>query len=245
MKAVVIDHYGPPKELHEADIPIPEPNRDEVLIQNKATSINPIDWKARQGLLKSKFSWQFPIVLGWDIAGVIVKLGSQVQNFKVGDKVFARPDIYSDGKRGTYAQYAAVKANKLALKPSKLSFEEAAGIPLAGLTAWQVIVDRLQVQSGDRLLVQAGAGGVGMFAIQIAKYFGAYVSTTASLSSSKMLKKLGANQVIDYHKTKITDILHDYDDVFDTINQIKLGLEILKPTGKLVTIAGQPTKASS
>ncbi len=243
MKAIVIDRYGSPDELHEAEIPVPKPAQDEILIKTKATSINPIDWKTRRGYLQEKFPWKFPIVLGWDISGVITKVGSAVQDFKVGDEVFARPDMYPDGTRGTYAEYAAVKADKLALKPDKLSFEEAAAVPLAGLTAWQVIVDQLKVTSGDKVLIQAGAGGVGMFAIQIAKHLGAYVATTASRQSTQALKDLGADEVIDYHENKITDILHDYDAVFDTIDQITEGLAVLKPTGKLVTIAGAPTKA--
>ncbi len=242
MKAIVIDRYGGPEELHEKDIPVPQIATDEVLIETKATSINPIDWKTRRGYLKESFPWDFPVVLGWDIAGIITEVGADVHEFKVGDEVFARPDMYSDGKRGTYAEYAAVKADKLVLKPQRLSFEQAAAIPLAGLTAWQVIVDRLKVKAGDKILVQAGAGGVGMFAIQIAKHFGAYVATTASAVNEKLLRQLGADEVIDYHQTQITDVLHDYDAVFDTIDQIPAGLEILKSDGQLVTIAGNPTE---
>lgn len=242
MKAIVIDNYGSPEELHETELPVPKPAKDEVLIETKATSVNPIDWKTRRGYLREKFPWDFPVVLGWDIAGIITQVGSAVTEFHVGDEVFARPDIYSDGKRGTYAEYAAVKADKLALKPQNITFDEAAAIPLAGLTAWQVLVDRLQIKSGDKFLIQAGAGGVGMFAIQIAKHFGAYVATTASEQNEQILQELGANEVIDYHKNKITDVLSDYDAVFDTIGQISEGLEVLKPTGQLVTIAGDPTK---
>lgn len=243
MKAIVIDQYGPLTNLHEAQLPVPEISADEVLVQVKATSVNPIDWKAREGLMQGMYSWQFPVVLGWDVAGTIVKVGASVTQFQVGDDVFARPDIYQDGRRGTYADYAAVKEDKLALKPENVSFEEAAAIPLAGLTAWQVVVDRLHVKQDDKILVQAGAGGVGLFAIQIAKYLGAYVATTASEENRQFLLDLGADEVIDYHHQKITDILQDYDAVFDTINDLDSGLAILKPTGKLVTIAGQP-KAS-
>ena len=244
MKAIVIDHYGSPQELHKSDIPVPQIKEDEVLVKMKATSVNPVDWKIRLGFLKNKSNPKFPIVLGWDVSGVIVKVGSQVDNFKVGDKVFGVPDRYPDGKLGTYTQYTKIKADKLALIPSKLSFEQAAAIPLAGLTAWQVVVDRLKVKAGDKILIQAGAGGVGMFAIQIAKHLGAYVATTASPQNEQLLKKLGADKVINYHKYSIDEVLHDYDAVFDTINQISRGLKILKPTGKLVTIFGTngPTK---
>ncbi len=246
MKAIVIENYGEPAELVEKDLPVPQPAADEVLVQIKATSVNPIDWKVRRGYMKSQSSWEFPVVLGWDLAGVITKVGTNVHDFQVGDEVFARPDgpyLNGDGTRGTYAEYAVVKANQLVLKPAQLSFAEAAAIPLAGLTAWQVLVDRLHVQAGDKVLVQAGAGGVGMFAIQIAKHLGAYVATTASSENTEMLRQLGADEVIDYHQQEITAVLHDYDAVFDTIDQIPAGLAILKPTGRLVTIAGQPTEA--
>ena len=243
MQAVVINQYGGPEVLQMTTIDQPTIAADEVLVAVKATSINPIDWKARQGLLKGMFDWQMPVVLGWDVAGIIVATGPAVTKFKLGDAVFARPDIYEDGRRGTYAEYAAVKEDKLALKPTELSFEQAAALPLAGLTAYQVIHNQLKVQAGEKVLIQAGAGGVGLNAIQIAKYLGAEVATTASPNHHDLLKKLGADQVIDYHTTAIQDVLHDYDAVFDTIDAIDDGLAILKPTGRLVTIDGQPTDA--
>ncbi|MCT4455860.1 NADP-dependent oxidoreductase [Lactiplantibacillus paraplantarum] len=243
MQAVVINQYGGPEELQMTTIDQPTIAADEVLVAVKATSINPIDWKARQGLLKGMFDWQMPVVLGWDVAGIIVAAGPAVTKFKLGDAVFARPNIYEDGRRGTYAEYAAVKEDKLALKPTELSFEQAAALPLAGLTAYQVIHNQLKIQAGEKVLIQAGAGGVGLNAIQIAKYLGAEVATTASPNHHDLLKKLGADQVIDYHTTAIQDVLHDYDAVFDTIDAIDDGLAILKPTGRLVTIDGQPTDA--
>ena len=218
MQAVVINQYGGPEELQMTTIDQPTIAADEVLVAVKATSINPIDWKARQGLLKGMFDWQMPVVLGWDVAGIIVAAGPAVTKFKLGDAVFARPDIYEDGRRGTYAEYAAVKEDKLALKPTELSFEQAAALPLAGLTAYQVIHNQLKIQAGEKVLIQAGAGGVGLNAIQIAKYLGAEVATTASPNHHDLLKKLGADQVIDYHTTAIQDVLHDYDAVFDTID---------------------------
>jgi len=243
MQAVVIDQYGGPEELHMATIDRPVIADDEVLVAVQATSINPIDWKARQGLLKGMFDWAMPVVLGWDVAGTIVATGDNVKDFKVGDDIFARPDIYEDGRRGTYAEYAAVKEDKLALKPAELSFEQAAALPLAGLTAYQVIHDQLKIQAGEKVLIQAGAGGVGLNAIQIAKYLGAEVATTASANHHDLLKQIGADHIIDYHTTDIKDALHDYDAVFDTIDAIDDGLAILKPTGRLVTIDGQPTDA--
>ncbi|MBU7444804.1 NADP-dependent oxidoreductase [Lactiplantibacillus plantarum] len=243
MKAVIINQYGGPEELQMATIERPSIDQDEVLVAVQATSINPIDWKARQGLLKGMFDWKMPVVLGWDVAGTIVEAGAAVTNFKVGDEVFARPDIYADGRRGTYAEYAAVKEDKLALKPASLSFEQAAALPLAGLTAYQVIHDQLKIQAGEKVLIQAGAGGVGLNAIQIAKYLGAEVATTVSANHHTLLKQIGADHVIDYHTTAIQDVLTDYDAVFDTIDAIDEGLAILKPTGRLVTIDGQPTAA--
>ncbi|WWY81978.1 NADP-dependent oxidoreductase [Pediococcus pentosaceus] len=243
MKAITISAYGDVDQLHEEELDIPQIANDEVLVKIKATSINPIDWKARMGFLKQMYDWQFPVVLGWDLSGIITQVGKDVKHFKVGDEVFARPDIYEDGTKGTYAEYAAVKEDKLALKPSNVSFEAAAAIPLAGLTAWQVIVDRLKVKKGDKVLIQAGAGGVGIFAIQIAKHLGAYVATTASAKNAEFLTNLGADEVIDYHEHQIGEVLNQYDAVFDTVDDLEAGLAILKPTGKLVTIAGRPTQA--
>ncbi len=243
MKAVIINQYGGPEELQMATIDRPQIADDEVLVAVKATSINPIDWKARQGLLKGMFDWQMPVVLGWDVAGTIVSAGAAVTQFKVGDDVFARPDIYEDGLRGTYAEYAAVKEDKLALKPAELTFQQAAALPLAGLTAYQVVHDQLKLQAGEKILIQAGAGGVGLNAIQIAKYLGAEVATTASANHHDLLKRIGADHIIDYHTTAIQDVLKDYDAVFDTIDAIDDGLAILKPNGRLVTIDGQPTEA--
>lgn len=242
MKAIAIDEYGTVDQLHEEQLPLPELADDEVLVKVRATSVNPIDWKARLGLLKPMYDWSFPVVLGWDVAGTIEQTGSAVKDFKIGDAVFARPDIYPDGRRGTYAQFAAVKEDKLTLKPDNLTFAQAAAIPLAGLTAWQVIVDRIKIQPDERILIQGGAGGVGLFAIQIAKHAGARVATTASAVNAALLKRLGADEVIDYHTTDITKTLHDYDAVFDTINALDDGLAILKPTGRLVTIAGNPSE---
>ncbi|MDV7758524.1 NADP-dependent oxidoreductase [Liquorilactobacillus mali] len=248
MKAIAIREYGDIDNLQEIELKIPELAEDEVLVENYATSINPIDWKARLGYLKGMYPWKFPVVLGWDTAGIITQVGAKVADFKVGDKIFARPDIYIDGKKGTYAQYVAVKEDKLALKPDEITFEAAAAVPLAGLTALQVIVDRLKVRKGDKVLIQGGAGGVGLFAIQIAKHLGAYVATTASKKNHEFLKSLGADEVIDYHETKIDAVLNNYDAVFDTVNAIDDGLAILKENGRLVTIAGNPSeeqKASS
>lgn len=237
MKAIVIDRYGSAQELHEMTLPVPEIKADEVLVKVAATSVNPIDWRTRTGQMR-RDGQQFPLVLGWDVAGVISAVGAAVRHFQVGDAVFARSD-----HAGANAQYVAIKADKLAMKPGNLSFVQAAAVPLAGMTAFQVIIDQLQVVPGDRVLIQAGAGGVGLFAIQIAKAQGAYVITTASEANREMLLRLGADEVIDYHQTQITAAVHDLDAVFDTTNEIEDGLAVLKPTGMLVSIAGRPTVA--
>lgn len=235
MKAIVIDRFGDAQELHEAELPVPTIGPDEVLVKMVATSVNPIDWRTRNGTRSGR---GFPLVLGTDVSGVITKVGSNVRQFKVGDAVIARPD-----NPGTYAEYVAVREDKLALKPAAISFEEGAAIPLAGTIAYQVIVQQLAVGKDDKVLVQGGAGGVGLFAVQIAKARGAYVATTASAENHALLRSLGADEVIDYHQTKYTDVLHDYDGVFDTVDDIDNGLSILKPAGHLISIAGQPTAA--
>lgn len=242
MKAAVIHQYGDSSQLEVSDIAVPAIKADEVLVENMATSINPIDYKARQGLLQGMFQWQFPVVLGWDIAGRIIAVGDDVHDFHVGDAIFARPDIDPIGKNGTYAEYTAVKADKLARKPDNISFEAAAAVPLAGLTALQIL-RQLQVKAGQKVLIQAGAGGVGIYAIQLAKKLGAYVATTASQSNRDFVTSLGADRVIDYHQETIAEVLSDYDAVFDMVGDIDNGIAILKPGGHFVTISATLTEA--
>ncbi|CAM3113068.1 NADP-dependent oxidoreductase [Leuconostoc rapi] len=236
MKAAVINHYGDRNELEVIDTRMPEIQADEVLVENHATSINPIDYKARQGLLKPMFQWQFPVILGWDLAGTIVSVGEQVKGFEVGDAIFARPDIDNLGANGAYAEYTAVKADKLAHKPSNISFEEAAAVPLAALTALQML-RQLKLLSNQKILIQAGAGGVGIYAIQLAKMMGAYVATTAGQVNHEFVKSLGADLVIDYHEYNIQDVLSDFDAVLDTVGDVDGGIAILKPGGHFVTIS--------
>ncbi|WP_334329392.1 NADP-dependent oxidoreductase [Companilactobacillus sp. HBUAS59699] len=237
MRAVVINEYGNKDQLHMENIAIPEIADDEVLVEVRATSVNPIDWKLREGYLAESIPLKFPIVLGWDVAGVITRIGQKVQNFKTGDKVLARPDLTN---RGTYAEYTAVKEDKLALLPENVSFEEAAALPLAGLTAWQGIYENLDVKPGQTVLMQGGAGGVGIIAIQLLKYLGAHVITTASAKNKEFLQGLGADEVIDYHETDFSEVLQDVDAVFDTIGgeTLEKSYSVLKNGGHLVTIAG-------
>ncbi|MDN3451042.1 NADP-dependent oxidoreductase [Planococcus sp. APC 3906] len=241
MKAIVIDQYGDKDVLQEREVDQPSIHEDQVLVEIHATSINPIDWKVRAGYLTDMLPFEFPIILGWDAAGIIVKKGSNVRNFEVGERVFTRP---ATTRQGTYAEYAPVDENLLAKMPASMSFEEAAAIPLAGLTAWQCLVDFAGVKKDDKVLIHAGAGGVGTFAIQIAKSLGAYVTTTASEENEEFVKSLGADQVINYKTEDFSQILHDYDFVLDSMGgEVQSNsYKVLKPKGKLVSIAAPPNE---
>lgn len=236
MKAVVIENYGSKDELKEMEVPNPVPTAHQVVVEVKATSINPIDWKLREGYLQKMMPWQFPIILGWDVAGVITEVGSEVTDWKVGDEVFARPDTT---RFGTYAEYTLVDDHLLARKPASISWEEAAAVPLAGLTAYQALFTHGSLKKGEKVLIHAGAGGVGIYAIQLAKQAGAYVITTASERNHELLKSLGADEVIDYRNTKFEEVLSDIDVVFDTMggdvqrNSFKV---IKKHTGRIISI---------
>jgi 2-desacetyl-2-hydroxyethyl bacteriochlorophyllide A dehydrogenase len=239
MKAIVINNYGDKEELKERELAKPEPEADEVLIEIQAAAVNPIDWKLRYGYLKEKLSLEFPIVLGWDAAGIIEKVGEDVDTLQKGDRVFVRPELTN---RGTYAEYTTAKEELVAKMPDNINFKEAAAVPLAGLTAYQTLVDVGNLDSGEKVLIHAGAGGVGSFAVQIAKKLGAYVATTASTKNVEFLKSLGADEVIDYTKDDFSQELEDYDLVIDTLGgeiQDK-SLTILKNGGMLVSIVEEP-----
>jgi 2-desacetyl-2-hydroxyethyl bacteriochlorophyllide A dehydrogenase len=241
MKAIVIEQYGGKEQLKELEVKKPIINENQVLIEMHATSVNPIDWKIRQGYLKDVMPFQFPIILGWDAAGVIVEKGDKVEGFKLGDRVFARPQTTANG---TYTEYIATEENLLAKIPDNISFEEAASIPLTALTAWQCLVDLGKLKSGQKVLIHAGAGGVGSMAIQIAKSLGAFVATTGSGKNEEFLISLGADKVINYEKQAFEKELKDYDLVIDTMGgeiQNK-SYSILKKGGKLVTIVNQPAQ---
>ncbi|WP_127549323.1 NADP-dependent oxidoreductase [Paenibacillus amylolyticus] len=240
MKAVVINQYGSKEELVEQEVNKPRAEANQVVVKLEATSINPIDWKLREGYLKEMYDWEFPIILGWDVAGVITEIGSNVTKWRVGDRVFSRPDTT---RFGSYAEYTAVDEHLLAKLPDSISYEEAAAVPLAGLTAWQVLFTHGDLKEGETVLIHAGAGGVGMYAIQLAKNAGAHVITTASEKNHELLYSLGADQVIDYKKENFEEILKDIDLVFDTMGGevAENSYKVLKPnTGRLITIVGEP-----
>lgn len=241
MKAIVIEEYGDKNTLVEKDIETPKISENQVLVEVHATSINPIDWKVREGYLKEMLPFEFPIILGWDASGVVVEAGSDVTDFKVGDRVFTRP---ATTNRGTYAEYLAVDSNLLAKMPKEMSFEEAASTPLAGLTAWQCLVDFGNIQDDSKVLIHAGAGGVGIFAIQIAKSLGAYVATTASENNIEFLTSLGADEVINYKENDFSEVLNGFDLVLDSMGgdiQSK-SYKVLKENGKLVSIVQPPSE---
>ena len=184
MKAIVIEEYGSADQLVERDVPTPEIKESQVLVELHATSINPVDWKVREGYLKDNLPFQFPVILGWDAAGIVKKVGESVTGFSVGDKVFARP---ATNPNGTYAEYVAVDSNLLAPMPENVSYAEAASIPLVGETAWTALVEIAKIKEGDKVLIHAGAGGVGSLAIQIAKSFGATVASTGKSLIMKII----------------------------------------------------------
>ena len=239
MKAFFIKRYGKSDALTSGDLPEPTLHDDDVMVQIHAASVNPVDNKIRSGEFKLLLPYKMPLILGTDLAGVVVRVGARVRRFKVGDEVYARPD---DDRIGTFAEFIAVKEDSLALKPANLTMEEAASIPLVALTAWQTLVDKGQLKKGQKVLIHAGSGGVGTIAIQLAKHLGATVATTASAANANMLKGLGADIVIDYKKDDFSTKLKGYDLVLDTQGgeTLKKSLAVLKPGGKLIGIAGPP-----
>ena len=218
---------------------MPELGEHQVLVKVKATSVNPIDWKLREGYLAQMMPWDFPIILGWDVAGEIAEVGSEVKDWQVGQAVFARPETT---RFGTYADYTIVDDHLLANKPDSVSFEDAAAVPLAGLTAYQALFTHGKLKAGEKVLIHAGAGGVGIYAIQLAKNAGATVITTASEKNHGLLKELGADQVIDYRTTDFSEVLEDIDLVFDTMggDVQKDSFKVLNKDGRLISIVGQP-----
>ena len=238
MKAIVIENYGGKEELKEMEVEKPKAKAKQVVVEVKATSINPIDWKLREGYLQKMMNWSFPIILGWDVAGIISEIGDEVTDWEVGDRIFARPETT---RFGTYAEYAIVDQSLLAKIPENISFEEAAAVPLAGLTAWQGLFDHGKLKKGETVLIHAGAGGVGTYAIQLAKSIGAKVITTASKKNHDLLLELGADQIIDYKSEKFEELLDGVDLVLDTMGgEIqKESFKVLKPkTGRMISIVG-------
>lgn len=239
MRAMVISEYGGPEVLHAADIPHEPLSSRDVLIRIYATSVNPIDWKVRKGLVQEHVPLTFPAILGWDAAGIVESVGSDVNRFHPGDPVFCRPATH---RLGTYAEYVTVDESLVADKPSNLTFLEAASVPLAGLTAFEALVVIAHLEPGQRVLIHGAAGGVGSYAVQLAKVRGAFVAATASASNMEYLKALGADQVIDYHHQAFESAVEPVDVVLDTIggSTQSRSYQVLKRGGTLVSIAMPP-----
>ncbi|MBR0713843.1 NADP-dependent oxidoreductase [Bradyrhizobium liaoningense] len=239
MKAFVVDKYKKKGALRLANLPEPEMRNEDVLVQVRATGVNLLDSKLRDGEFKLILPYRPPFILGHDVAGIVVRAGRNVRRFKVGDEVYARP---RDHRVGTFAEFIAMNEADVAPKPKNISMEEAASIPLVGLTAWQAMVEVGKLKPGQKVFIQAGSGGVGTFAIQLAKHLGAIVATTTSAKNVELVKSLGADLVIDYKTQDFEKVLSGYDLVLHSqdAEALKKSLRVLKPGGLLVSISGPP-----
>jgi NADPH:quinone reductase-like Zn-dependent oxidoreductase len=238
MKAFVVAKYGK-DGIRVADVPEPKVGSSDVLVRVSAASINPLDKMVRNGEFKQLIKYKTPFVIGHDVAGVVTRVGANVRDFKVGDEVYARP---RDLRIGTFAEYIAIDQDDVALKPGSLTLREAAAVPLVALAAWQVLVEKAQVKPGQKVLVHAGAGGLGSTVIQLAKHLGAYVATTATGASEELVRDLGADVVIDFTKQDFSQVLSGYDVVLDSLGGENLmkSLTVLKPGGLAIGVAGPP-----
>ncbi|CAD0005487.1 NADP-dependent oxidoreductase [Flavobacterium chungangense] len=241
MKAFIVKKYGKKEKLHLTDWAEPIVNENDVLVQVHSAGVNLLDSLIRNGDFKLFLPYKPSFIDGHDVAGVVTKIGSRVSKFKVGDEIYSRP---SDYRVGTFAEYISINENDVALKPKNLSMEEAGSIPLVGLTAWQALVEIGKIQKGQKVFIQAGSGGVGAFAIQLAKHLGAFVATTTSAKNIELVKSLGADLIIDYKTEDFETKLKDYDLVLHSNRDSKIlekSLRILKSGGQLVSLVGPPT----
>lgn len=240
MRAFVVTRYKEP--LQEADVPEPVVGEHDVLVRVDAAGLNPLDEAIRAGAFKQILPYRLPLILGNDLAGTVIRVGAKVRGFKPGDEVYARPD---KDRIGTFAERIAVAEADLALKPASISMEEAGSLPLVALTAWQALVERGNLQPGQKVLIHGGAGGVGSIAIQLAKHLGATVATTASGSNADFVRELGADIVVDYRTQDFEQVLHGYDLVLDSLGgeNLQKSLRVLRPGGKAIGIAGPPDPA--
>jgi NADPH:quinone reductase-like Zn-dependent oxidoreductase len=239
MKAFIINRYGKKETLKLTETAEPVLKENDVLVQIHSAGINLLDSKIKDGEFKQILPYKIPFILGHDLAGVVTKVGSKVRRFKVGDEVYARP---ADHRIGTFAEFIAINENDATIKPKELTMDEAASIPLVGLTAWQALIEKANLKKGQKVFIQAGSGGVGTFAIQLAKHLGATVATTTGTANFELVKSLGADVVIDYKKDDFEKILHDYDVVLNSQDKktLEKSLRVLKPGGKLISISGPP-----
>ena len=243
MKAVRVHNYGGPEVLRFEDAPRPTPGSGELLIRVYAASVNPLDWKVRAGYMKDYIPLPLPFIPGWDVSGVVEAVGSSVTKFKKGDEVYARPDVTAHGN-GAYAEYVVAKETETALKPKSIDHVHATTIPVGAVTAWRALFDAAGLKEGQSVLIHGAAGGVGSFAVQLAKWKGAYVIGTASSQNQAFLKELGVDDPVDYEKTRFEEVVRDVDVVFDPIGgeTQKRSWQTLKKGGILVSIVAPPSE---
>lgn len=237
MKALTFKRYGKSPDIGFTEVPRPTLNADDMLVQVHAASVNPIDNMIPTGIFKLVLKFELPATLGSDLAGVVTEIGSRVTRFKVGDAVIA--NIFDQGT-GSIAEFAVVPESAAALKPVSLDFVQAASIPMVGLTSWQALKERMDLQPGQKIFIPAGSGGIGTFAIQFAKVLGAWVGTTTSTRNVELVRSLGADEVVDYKKQAFETVLHGYDAVLGTVkgDSIEKSMGILNARGKVVSLVG-------
>jgi NADPH:quinone reductase-like Zn-dependent oxidoreductase len=243
MRAAQIKDYGGPDVMQTVDdVPKPEPDADQLLVEVHAAAVNPFDWKVRQGYMKDSVPLQLPATLGGDFAGIVAQVGANASGFEVGQEVYGQANALSG--HGSYAEFTPVKAESLTEKPSNTDFVAAAALPLAGVSAYQALVEHINLQTGQKILIHGGAGGIGSLAIQLAKYIGAYVASTAATDDIEFVKGLGADEVIDYQNQAFETILKDYDAVFDTVGgeTYDKSYQVLKPGGIIVSMIASPNQ---
>jgi NADPH:quinone reductase-like Zn-dependent oxidoreductase len=242
MKALVLKRYGGAEPLAFADVPRPANGPDDILVKVRAAGVNPIDNMIPKGMFKPILKFQLPATMGSDFAGVVVEVGSRVSRFQPGDAVYG--SVFDLGN-GSFAEFVAVPEHAAAPKPANLSFVEAASIPMVGLTVWQAFKEHMQLKPGQKIFIPAGSGGIGTFAIQLAKHMGATVGTTTSTANIELVRTLGADEVVDYKKQNFKDVLHDYDAVLGTTqgDGLETALDIVRPRSKVVSLIGPPDAA--
>jgi len=240
MKAVRIHGYGGPEVLQYEDAPRPQPQAGEVLVRVHAATVNPVDRRVREGHMKDFWPHKFPLILGWDLSGVVEEIGSGASRFKIGDEVYSVPD---PTRNGAYAEYIVVRESEIAFKPKSLHHIRAATVSLAALTAWQALFDTGQLQPSQRVLIHGGSGGVGHFAVQLAKWKGAYVFATASTKNQELLRELGADEIIDYSTQRFEDVARNIDIVLDPIggDTQERSWQVLKKGGFLLSVVQPPS----
>jgi NADPH:quinone reductase-like Zn-dependent oxidoreductase len=239
MKAFIVNRYGKKEKLKLTEIAKPVVKENDILVQVHSAGVNLLDSKVRNGEFKMMLPYTTPFILGHDVSGAVTEVGSNASKFKVGDEVYARP---ADYRIGGFAEFISINENDVAFKPKNLSMEEAASLPLVGLTAWQALIEKVNLKKGQKVFIQAGSGGVGTFAIQLAKHLGATVATTTSAANISLVKSLGADIVIDYKKEDFETVLNNYDVVLNSqeTKTLEKSLNVLKTGGKVISISGPP-----